>query len=270
MISQYANSPKFVALVSGLRNMFGNAKTLVEWFNVVFNIKTATGFGLDIWGEILNQGRLFYYKNPISGVTESVYLKGEQTVDGVYYSSEQIEELYRSVLFLKAMSNITNSTLASLNQMLQFYFADRGRVYVIEPDVMHIRYVFEFYVNKLEKAIFTSNIMPKPTGVKAYFDWIPQNEYFGFFVSNPNAGIVYKGTWDADNQSDFSSITLPVQRGDTYKVEGSTTIDGVVWNSNYNLVINKDISAGGSITSSDVDRDPVQPYAPIDQKPFYR
>lgn len=187
MISQYANSPKFIALVSGLRNIFSNAKTLGDWFNVVFNLKTATGFGLDIWGEILNQGRLFYYVNPDSGNTESVYLKGAQTVDGVSYTSNQIEELYRSVLFLKAMSNITNSTLASLNQMLQFYFANRGRVYVIEPDVMHIRYVFEFYVSKLEKAIFTSNIMPKPTGVKTYFEWIPIHEYFGFFVNNLTA-----------------------------------------------------------------------------------
>lgn len=187
MISQYANSPKFVALVSGLRNMFSNAKTLGEWFNIVFNIKTATGFGLDIWGEILDQGRLFYYVDIDSGNTESVYLKGAQTVDGVTYTAEQIEDMYRSVLFLKAMSNITNSTLASLNQMLQFYFANRGRVYVIEPDVMHIRYVFEFYVNKLEKAIFTSKIMPKPTGVKAYFEWIPQHEYFGFFVNGLTA-----------------------------------------------------------------------------------
>lgn len=187
MISQYANSPKFVSLVSGLTGIFNNAKTLEDWYNVVFNLKTASGYGLDIWGSILNQGRLFYYTDPVSGDTESVYLKGAQTVDGVAYSEEQIEEIYRQVLFLKAMANITNATLSSLNQMLQFYYQGRGRAYVYEYDTMEIRYVFEFYVNKLEKAIFTSEIMPKPTGVLASFEYIPLGEYFGFFVSGLSA-----------------------------------------------------------------------------------
>lgn len=185
MISQYANSPNFVSLVNGLTGIFSNAQTLEDWYNVVFNLKTASGYGLDIWGAILNQGRLFYYT--YNGSTESVYLKGAQIVDGVSYTEEQIEEIYRQVLFLKAMSNITNVTLASLNQMLQFYYQGRGRAYVIEYGTMKIRYVFEFYVNKLEKAIFTSNVMPKPTGVLASFEYIPQGEYFGFFVNGLTA-----------------------------------------------------------------------------------
>lgn len=187
MISQYANSPKFVALVSGLTSIFSNAQTLEDWYNVVFNIKTAEGFGLDIWGSILNQGRAFSYIDPDSGDTENVYLKGAQTVSGISYTADQIEEIYRQVLFLKAMSNITNATLASLNQMLQFYYQGRGRVYVINVGTMQIRYVFEFYVNKLEKAIFTSEVMPRPTGVKAFFEYIPKGEYFGFFVGGLTA-----------------------------------------------------------------------------------
>ena len=187
MISQYANSPKFVSLVSGLTDIFSNSQTLEDWYNVVFNIKTAEGFGLDIWGLILNQGRAFSYVDPISGDTENVYLKGAQTVGGSSYTSEQIEEIYRQVLFLKAMSNITNATLASLNKMLQFYYQARGRVYVINYGTMKIRYVFEFYVNNLEKAIFTSDIMPRPTGVKSSFEYIPLHEYFGFFVNGLTA-----------------------------------------------------------------------------------
>ena len=65
MISQYANSPRYLELYNGLTDIFSNAKTLEDWYNVVFNIKTATGFGLDIWGEILNQSRLLHYTNPI-------------------------------------------------------------------------------------------------------------------------------------------------------------------------------------------------------------
>ena len=100
MISQYANSPKFVALVNGLRELFNNAKLIKDWFNIVYNIKTAKGFGLDIWGKILNQGRNFTYTDENTGVQTDYYLKGELTVDGTYFSAEQVEEIYRKVPML--------------------------------------------------------------------------------------------------------------------------------------------------------------------------
>lgn len=67
--------------------------------------------------------------------------------------------------------------------------------------------------------------------------------------------LVYQGAWTATGQTDYSSITLPVKKGYMYLVEGtSTTIGGVEWNAGDYLVINKDVAAGGTITSSDVDK----------------
>lgn len=187
MISQYANSPRFVALVNSLRAIFSNSGLIKDWFNVVYNIKTAKGFGLDIWGKILNQGRNFTYTNPKTGVKTDYYLQGELTIDGTNFTAEQIENTYRTVLLMKALSYITNATGKSLNDLLQFYFQDRGKMYVIRYDTMKIRYVFEFYVNKLEKSIFTSDVMPKPTGVGTQFEYLPRNQYFGFYVESlPN------------------------------------------------------------------------------------
>ena len=182
MISQYANSPKFVSLVTGLRAIFDISGTLEDWYNFVFNLKTASGFGLDIWGGILNQDRYLTYFNDDTNKTEKVFLKGEQTIDGVLYTAEQIESLYRLVLFLRAMSYISNSSIAKLNELLRFYFQDRGLAYVLEYGTMKIRFVFQFFVNKLEKSIFESEIMPKPTGVLTSYEYIPVGDYFGFFV----------------------------------------------------------------------------------------
>jgi len=179
-LSQYANSPRFIDLYNNICGLFNNSKTLEDWFNVVYNLKTASGFGLDIWGTILNQGRQFSYEE--NGVVENIFLGGEQTIDGITYSAEYMEEMYRMVLFLRALGYITNCTLASLNNLLQYYFADKGRVYVINYGTMEIRYVFEFYASKLEKAIFTTDVLPKPTGVLANFEYIPLGEYFGFYV----------------------------------------------------------------------------------------
>lgn len=185
-ISQYANSKKFMNLYNELSYVFSNAKTLEDWYRVVFNLKTATGYGLDIWGNILNQGRQFSYDD--NGTTVYVFLGGEQTIDGITYSAEYMEEMYRMVLFLKALTYITNCTLASLNSLLQYYFKDRidpennQNIYVINYGTMEIRYVFQFYVSNIEKSIFTSDVMPRPTGVLANFEFVPYGEYFGFFV----------------------------------------------------------------------------------------
>lgn len=183
MISQYANSPKIVALVDGLRAMFSNAKLISDWYNIVYNIKTAKGFGLDVWGLILNQSRNFTYTNPNTGVQTDYYLQGDLIIDGVNYTAQQIEEIYRKVLFMRAMSLITNATEKSINDLLQFYF-DGRRVYVIQYDTMKLRYVFEVPVSNLEKSIFTSGLLPKPTGVGATFVYLPKNSYFGFYVNS--------------------------------------------------------------------------------------
>lgn len=186
MLSQYANSPKYVTLYNGFTDLFNNASTIEDWFNVVYNINTAEGFGLDMWGKILNQGRQFSYDD--NGTTVNVYLGGEQTIDGITYDAEYMENMYRTVLFLRALSNVTNCTIASLNNLLQFYYKNRGGVYVLEYNPMEIRYVFEFYVSKLEKVIFTTDIMPRPTGVGVSFEFLTLGEYFGFFVNVGEGG----------------------------------------------------------------------------------
>ncbi len=66
--------------------------------------------------------------------------------------------------------------------------------------------------------------------------------------------LIYQGTWTATGQTDYSSITLPVQKGYMYLVSGSATIGGVEWNAGDYLVINKNVAADGTISSSDVDK----------------
>jgi hypothetical protein len=69
-----------------------------------------------------------------------------------------------------------------------------------------------------------------------------------------SGALIYQGTWSATNQTNYSTIPLPAKKGYMYAVSGTTTIDGVEWNSGDYLVINKDIAASGAITSADVDK----------------
>ena len=69
-------------------------------------------------------------------------------------------------------------------------------------------------------------------------------------------GVIYKGTFAAAGQSDYSAITLPVKQGYMYYVSSGedVEIDGIVWNAGDYLLINKDVAAGGEITSADVQK----------------
>ena len=174
MIGQYANSPVIVKLDNGLKALFNDEEFCVNWYNVVFNISTATGYGLDVWGKILNRGRNFEYNG-----TE-YYLQGEQTIGGVHFTAEEMENLYRLVLQITAMRYIGNASLDSINSILQTVFKDYGIAYVYEYGTMKIRYVFQFYVNDVLKAIIETLNM-HPAGVLTSFEYLPLGEFLGFF-----------------------------------------------------------------------------------------
>ena len=67
-------------------------------------------------------------------------------------------------------------------------------------------------------------------------------------------GIIYKGTFAAAGQTDYSAITLPVKAGYLYYVSSGedVVIDGIEWNQGDYLLINEDVAAGGTITSAKV------------------
>ena len=67
-------------------------------------------------------------------------------------------------------------------------------------------------------------------------------------------GVIYKGTFAAAGQTDYSAITLPVKAGYLYYVSSGedVTIDGIEWNAGDYLLINEDVAVGGTITSAKV------------------
>ena len=69
-------------------------------------------------------------------------------------------------------------------------------------------------------------------------------------------GVIYKGTWDATAQTDYSSITLPVKQGYMYYVSGGedVTVEGIEWNVGDYLLITEDVAVGGEITSAKVQK----------------
>ncbi|MHB8915615.1 MAG: DUF2612 domain-containing protein, partial [Thiobacillus sp.] len=64
IISQYGTSPILTQLIQSLNDAIDPTLDLGNFYNMVWNISTAQGFGLDIWGRILGVTR---YLNVASG-----------------------------------------------------------------------------------------------------------------------------------------------------------------------------------------------------------
>jgi hypothetical protein len=181
LLAQYANSPTIVALIDQLDQCIDPTADLNAFFNTIWNVETANSHGLDIWGRIVNVSRrvqaalppaefgfaeAFYAATPTDGVQPfnvGVFNDGSPPVVRTVTLDT---ETYRILIMTKAMANITDCACASLNRLLAYLFAGRGRCYALDTGRMTMQYVFEFPLSILEVAILTqTGVLPRPTGV---------------------------------------------------------------------------------------------------------
>lgn len=192
ILSQYANSPTLVQLIQNMNAYIDPSADIDAFYDMVWNLDSAVGFGLDIWGKIvgLENGRLL--KIPSAeidlGFDEAGTASATPFGSGVFYTGNTVtqnyylgDDAFRVLIFVKAMANISDGSIPSYNQLLQNLFAGRGRCYVNDLGNMQMRYTFEFYLEPYEVAILTqSGAMPRPTGVLASIMQVPLPNVFGF------------------------------------------------------------------------------------------
>lgn len=132
-----------------------------DWVKNVFNIDTANTFGLELWGRFLGVGRPSYVDNG-------------QTID---FTDEQ----YRTVLKGRVMLMMSNGSIPSINQYLNYLFPNKA-VFVVDYFTMAINIVFYYTPTAAEMAIIQSEgFLPRPAGVKVNYVIIPPEEVFGFY-----------------------------------------------------------------------------------------
>ena len=177
IISQYANSATIVQLVRNMNTYLDPRADFDAFFDFVWNVDTARGFGLDIWGRIVGISREllipdapnFFGFNEATGsahsFNESPFYDGTPAATQTYLLAD---DAYRKLILVKALANISASNAPAVNQLLQNMFAGRGRCYVNDLGGMALRYTFEFDLTPYEFAIMTqSGALPRPAGVNA-------------------------------------------------------------------------------------------------------
>ena len=173
-LSQYANSPKITGLIEDFNAWIDPAVDFSNFYEFVWNVKTAVGFGLDIWGRIVNIPRqitiigLPLYLGFEEAHPSSYPFNQEPFFSGTATSSVYLlsDDAYRVLIMTKALANISSFTAPSVNKLLQYLFAGRGSCYVLELSPMQIEYVFNFALQPWEAAVLLQpNLMPRPAGV---------------------------------------------------------------------------------------------------------
>lgn len=144
IISQYGNSATITALVQAMNEWISPHADIDNFYNLVWNVSTAQGFALDIWGRIVGVNREIL-TSPATILTDPQFLE---------------------LILLKALSNISASTAPAINQLLQNWMAGRGRCYVQDLGNMEIAYIFEFVLQPFEiKILQTGGVFLRPAGV---------------------------------------------------------------------------------------------------------
>lgn len=209
IISQYANSDVLTTLITNFDSYIDPTKNLENFFDFIWNVDTAQGYGLDVWGRIVGVGRNLQLPGALRffGFEEMGTITGADPFNvSPFYTGQTLTQTfrlsdlaYRKLVLAKALSNISDGSIPSINQLLINLFGaeGRGNCYVTdghqvapyfgfvesttaEPfnqapfyngglsSRMTMTYTFNFQLTPVELAIVEqSNVLPKPTGVKA-------------------------------------------------------------------------------------------------------
>jgi hypothetical protein len=177
IISQYATSPAMRALIASIDDWIDPSADLDNFYVLIWNIDTAVGAGLDIWGRIVGIGRVLTVATGVYlGETGSGGASGDSFNVGIFYSGQPTttnytltDEAYRRTILAKAAANITNGSVQAINHILMnILFSGRGNCYVIDNEDMTMVYHFDFHLLPYEDTIVRiSGVLPTPVGVSA-------------------------------------------------------------------------------------------------------
>jgi Protein of unknown function (DUF2612) len=186
LLSQYVDSPTINELLSSYSSAVNPSNDIVNFYNNIWNIATAVGNGLDIWGQIVNVSR--YLLVPITpnyfGFKEAIRTGYESTGPQPFCQASfalvtqstdtyaLTDSNYRRLIMIKAAANISGLSIPAINKLLQQFYGisydgqPHGIAYVIDNENMSLTYHFNFTPSPVQIAIINnSGVFPRPAGV---------------------------------------------------------------------------------------------------------
>ncbi len=176
VISQYGNSPVLLQLINNFNSYVDPTANLDAFYKLLWDVDTAIGYGLDVWGRIVGVGRVLHVASgsyfgyaeagdpTLTGYEQAPFYMGGATTSNYALSDDG----FRVLIYAKALANISDGSIPSINQILLNLFPGRGNCYVTDGEDMTMTYTFAFALTPVEAAIVAqSGVLPKPVGVSA-------------------------------------------------------------------------------------------------------
>lgn len=182
ILSQYANSAVITRLLDGMNEAIDPAADIDAWYDLVWNVDTAQGIGLDIWGRIVGVNRVLQLANAdYFGFTGPTGASGLPFNQAIFYHGEVLtsnyaltDSAYRVLILAKALANISDASIPAINQILINLFGPNGLIpipgnsYCTDGLDMTMTYTFTGPLDPVSKAIvYQSGVLPRPAGVSA-------------------------------------------------------------------------------------------------------
>ena len=177
--SQYAASPHITALVEAFWQALKPDADIKSIYDNMVNLDTAAGFGLDVWGRIVAIGREYASKDttsPYWGYKAPLGIDNPRmrNFNNAPYYKERTGKIklsdnaYRTYIFLKAMINIGDGSLASLNRMIHTLFPS-AKIALLHVDTMVLRLVIQSEIAQSDlDALFNLPWLPAGVGLEIY------------------------------------------------------------------------------------------------------
>ena len=177
VIAQYANSSKIDQILTSYAAAMDMTENFDNFYDFIWNVNTAQGVGLDIWGRIVGvsrtlqlpsgSGTFFGFNEAMSwqGFGQAPFYGGGNPLTS---NVVLLDPDFRTLILAKAAANICDGSIPAINAILLALFPGRGDCYVTDLGNMTMTYTFTFPLTPPELAIVeTSGALPTPAGVSA-------------------------------------------------------------------------------------------------------
>jgi len=194
-ISQYANSPRMLQLMEDWNSDLDPRSLLANFIANIYNLNTAVGYGLDMWGRRVGVSRVLSIPNPTAtyfGFSEGGGYQpfGQAPFYSGTFATIQVtlsDADYRVLIGAKSLSNISACSAPIINKILYELFLAPGRpyagsrAYCLDLGGMSIEYYFIFELTQLDISILkNSGALQRPAGVQARLFALDASTCFGF------------------------------------------------------------------------------------------
>ncbi len=172
LISEYANDPAMLGLLTSIAENIDPSADIENFYDYVWNVNTAQGFGLDIWGAIVGINRYLKVTGKFFGFEEAGTLSADPFNQSPFYSGDMGEGVvalsdtaFRTLVLAKGAANVCNSSIISINALMNYVWAGRGGAWCTDGENMTMTYTFNFTLTPVDMAIIGTGVLPKPCGV---------------------------------------------------------------------------------------------------------